>query len=171
MKKIYLMIYYLVARHLPSSDQIYSFYAKKIRAFLVKKIFKHTGKHVNIEHGVFFGKGDLISIGDYSGLGINARIQGPLTIGKHVIMGPDVLIYTRNHRFDDVTQPISVQGDIPPKEVVIHDDVWIGARVIILPGVTIGKGAIIGAGSVVTKNVREYCIYAGNPAKLIKERR
>lgn len=72
-------------------------------------------------------------------------------------MGPDVMIFTQNHKNDRLDIPMMLQTD-PKRPVVIGDDVWIAARAIILPGVTIGKGSIIGAGAVVTKDVPEYAV-------------
>jgi maltose O-acetyltransferase len=164
-----LILYYFIGRHLPSSDVPYSFGSKKIRRFLCKGIFKKSGANINIENGAFFGSGKEIEIGENSGLGLNCRVMGPLEIGKDVMMGPDVLIYTENHGIDRTDIPmIKQKGD--KKKVIIQDDVWIGARVIILPGVTVHKGSILAAGSIVTKDVPEYSIVGGNPAKLIKKR-
>jgi len=86
------------------------------------------------------------------------------------MMGPDVMIYTQNHRFDRIDIPMIEQGNTEPKPVVIEDDVWIAARSIILPGVTIGKGAVIAAGAVVTKDVPPYTVVGGVPARKIKLR-
>ena len=86
------------------------------------------------------------------------------------MMGPDVLIYTQNHKFDRIDITMDQQGWSEEKAVVIEDDVWIGSRVTILPGVHIGEGCIVGASAVVTKSVPPYCIIAGNPAKIIKYR-
>ncbi|NLL71243.1 MAG: acetyltransferase [Epulopiscium sp.] len=171
MRWIALGLYYFIARHLPASDAWYSLGAKKIRRALCRRIFPYASKTCNIEHGAFFGSGKDIRIGERSGLGLHCRVQGPLTIGNHVMMGPDVLIYTRNHQIQNAQIPMMDQGDGPTKPVVIEDDVWIGARVIILPGVTIGTGSVVGAGAVVTKDVEPYSIVGGNPAKLIKKRR
>ncbi|NLP45444.1 MAG: acetyltransferase [Epulopiscium sp.] len=171
MRWIALALYYLIARHLPASDAWYSLGSKKIRQILCRQIFPYASKTCNIEHGAFFGSGKNITIGERSGLGLNCRVQGPLTIGNHVMMGPDVLIYTRNHETKDTHIPMMDQGDGDTKAVVIEDDVWLGARVIILPGVTIGKGSIIGAGAVVTKDVEPYSVMGGNPAKVIKKRK
>jgi maltose O-acetyltransferase len=91
-------------------------------------------------------------------------------MGDNVMMGPDVIILTGNHVYDSRLLPMRLQGGSEDKPVVINDDVWIGARVIILPGVHIGRGAILGAGAVVTENVPEYAIVAGNPARVIKQR-
>lgn len=169
-KKIALVFYYAFARHLPASDAPYALFSKALRRSVCQHIFLKTGKGVNIEHGVFFGSGSEIELGDYSGLGLNARLSGPIRLGRHVMMGPEVMIYTANHETKDPSVPMMFQGDAPPKPVVVEDDVWIGARVIILPGVHIGKGAIIAAGSVVTKDVATMTVVGGNPAKLIKHR-
>ena len=91
-----------------------------------------------------------------------------MRIGDDVMMGPNVSIYTRNHAFERTDVPMNTQGVSDEKIVVIENDVWIGANSIILPGVTVSKGAIIGAGAVVTKDVPEYAIVGGNPAKVIK---
>lgn len=166
-----LALYYLVGKRMPSSDSPFSFGSKKVRGFLCHHIFEYLGKDCNIEQNVFFGGGKGIRVDNFSGIGINARIQGPLTIGKCVMMGPDVLIYTQNHKVADISLPMILQGETEPQAVTIEDDVWIGARVIILPGVTIGKGAIIGAGAVVTKDVEPYAIVGGMPAKVIGSRK
>ena len=86
-------------------------------------------------------------------------------------MGPNVTVLTRNHAFSRTDIPMNQQGMSEVRPVTISDDVWIGANVIILPGVCVGRGAIIGAGAVVTKNVPEYAIVAGNPAKIVKYRK
>lgn len=86
-------------------------------------------------------------------------------------MGPEVTILSQNHAFSDTTKPIIEQGSDPKKPVIIGDDVWIGTRVIILPGVTVGSHAIIASGAVVTKNVPEWAIVGGNPAKILKMRK
>ena len=86
------------------------------------------------------------------------------------MMGPECIIYTVNHKFSDTAVPMNQQGFSEAKEVVIGDDVWIGGRVIILPGVKIGSGAVIGAGAVVTKDVPDRAVVGGNPAKIIKYR-
>src|SRR5699024_4409224 len=99
-----------------------------------------------------------------------SMLQGEITIGNGVMIGPYCLIYTCNHNTKDLSVPMFKQGMDVMKPVVIEDDVWIGGRVIILPGVHIGTGAIIGAGAVVTKDVPEYAIVAGNPAKIIRYR-
>ena len=138
---------------------------------ICKMILKKCEKNVNIEKGANFGRGNGIEIGDNSGIGINCEVRGPLEIGKDVMMGPEVRIMTSSHNTSQTDIPMCQQGHLPKRKVTICDDVWIGTRVIILPGVTIGKGAIIGAGAVVTKDVPEYAVVAGVPAKVIKYRK
>ena len=142
---------------------------KHLRRLAAKLIANKVGKKVNIEKNAVFSK-DL-SIGDNSGVGLNCIINGPCSIGNDVLMGPNCVIYTVNHRFDSLDVPIRLQGDSEPRPVVIGDDVWIGSNVIVLPGVKIGSHSVIGAGSVVTKDVPPYCVVAGNPAVIKKYRK
>lgn len=165
-----LLAYYGFARHLPASDNSYGKWARVLRRATCRGLFAQMGRGVNVEQKAFFGDGRNIRIGDYSGLGINCRLYGPVSLGKHVMMGPDVIIITSNHKSDRLDIPMTEQGGTGPDPVVIGDDVWIGTRVIILPGVTIGHGAVLAAGSVVTKDVQPYAVVAGNPAKLIRYR-
>lgn len=95
---------------------------------------------------------------------------GGVEIGRDVLIGPNVIIYSQNHQFEDHLRNINEQGYIY-KKVSICDDVWIGAGSIILPGVSIGKGAVIGAGSVVCKNVDAYTVNVGIPVRKIYERK
>ena len=135
-----------------------------------RRLFRSAGRSVNVEQGAYFGSGWEVEIGDHSGLGVNCVVPFNLKVGRDVMMGPDVLILGENHRFDDLDRPMRLQGYTIAPPVRIEDDVWIGARVTILPGLTIGKGAIIGAGAVVTKDVPPYAICAGNPARVIRFR-
>ena len=86
------------------------------------------------------------------------------------MMGANVSIFSRNHKFSDINVPMNKQGFSEEQPVIIGNDVWIGANVIILPGVKIGTGSVIGAGAVVTKNVEEYTVVGGNPAAVLKRR-
>lgn len=142
-----------------------------MRSYVGKHLFDRCGMNINIEKGADFGSGDGISIGNNSGLGINCKVRGPLEIGDNVMMGPDVVIMTNSHNFERIDIPMNIQGSAVPKRVVIGNDVWIGTRVIILPGVEIGDGAIIGAGAVVTKNIPSMAVVGGCPAKVIKYRK
>ena len=111
--------------------------------------------------------GDVF-IGDHTRIGIHCTIIGPVTIGNHVNLAQGIVVTALNHNFQDTTLRIDEQG-ISTSPVTINDDVWIGANAVILPGVTIGKHAVIAAGAVVTKDVPDYCIVGGVPAKIIKK--
>lgn len=139
-----------------------------LRAFFAKGILAKCGKNVNIDKNSIINT--RITIGDNSGIGKNSRLQGEIHIGNNVMMGADCLVYTKNHAFSDTEIPMMYQGYLQTKPVYIEDDVWIGGRVIILPGRRIGKGSIIGAGSVVVKDVPPYAIVGGNPAIILKYR-
>lgn len=95
--------------------------------------------------------------------------QGGVTIGRYFHVGRGLTIFSSNHDYES-TEAIPYGHTSKLKSVVIEDFVWCGANVMILPGVTIGEGAIIGAGSVVTKDVPKCAIVGGNPAKILKYR-
>ena len=168
-RKLGAVLYYLVARNLPASTSGIQIGQRGIRAFCGKLMLKYCGKNVNIEKGALFSS--KTSLGDYSGIGINARINGECTIGDYVMMGTDVVVVTHNHEFSRTDIPMMHQGFEKERQVVIGNDVWIGDRVIILPGVNIGDGSIIAAGAVVTHDVPPYAIVGGVPAKVIKMRK
>jgi maltose O-acetyltransferase len=134
-------------------------------------LFTQCGINVNVEAGAYIGCGRDISIGDYSGIGINAWIGSGTTIGAHVMMGPDVMVFNRNHQASRCDIPMSEQGMASYMPVTIEDDVWIGARAILLPGVTVHSHSIVGAGSVVTKDVPSWVVVAGNPARVLRDRK
>ena len=115
--------------------------------------------------------GGTISIGEECSINPNTIIygHGNTTIGNNVLIAGQCMIIPNNHVFLDRSTPISKQGS-EAKGIIIEDDVWIGHGCSILDGVTIGKGAVIGAGSVVTKSVEPYSVVAGVPVKKIKER-
>ncbi len=165
-----LLAYYGFAKFLPASDQHFGGWCRPFRRFICDPLFKKAGRNINIERGAFFGFGHLVSIGDNASLGINCTVRGPLTLGDNVMIGPDVVFLTGNHRFDRTDIPMIQQGFTKWKPITVGNDVWIGMRSIFLPGVTIGEGAIIGAGSVVTKDIPAYAIVGGNPARFIRSR-
>ncbi|MGN0179753.1 MAG: acyltransferase [Monoglobaceae bacterium] len=161
------IIYSVSAKHFPASyTRIIGGFSKRFRGFCAKLILKQCGKNVNIEKGADFAAN--IKLGNNSGIGKDSVIGGFTEIGENVMMGEACFIYTRNHRFDRTDIPMCEQGFDEYKPVIISDDVWIGARVTILPGATIGRGVIIGAGAVVTGTIPDYAIVGGVPAKVIK---
>ena len=164
-----ILTYDLIAVHLPASHQKWSFGAKRLRAFCARHMLTSCGENVNVERHARFGRG--VTLGDRSGIGINASIGEQTHIGSDVMMGPDCVIYTRNHRFDRLDIPMREQGYGPVEPVEIGDDCWICGRVTILPGVHVGNGAVIAAGAVVTKDVPPYAVVGGVPAKIIYNRK
>ena len=166
------LVYYCIGYHLPNSlFPIIGEPSRKFRSFLCRHIFESTGSWVNIERHVKFGKNRVI-IGEGSGLGENFLLQNSeLIVGNHVMTAPNVKVLGGGHRYEKKDVLIGQQGTYPKTSLTIEDDVWIGNSVIVLGKVKkIGKGAVIGAGSVVTKDVPEYAVVAGNPAKVIKYR-
>jgi acetyltransferase-like isoleucine patch superfamily enzyme len=113
------------------------------------------------------GVGDVI-IGNNCGIGLSNVIIGPVTLGNYVMLAQNIVISGLNHGYEDVTLPPRIQKVIT-KQIIINDDVWIGANCVVTAGVTIGKHAVIGAGSVVTRDIPEFCVAVGNPAKVIKK--
>ena len=111
--------------------------------------------------------GDVV-IGDDTRVGIHNTIIGPVTIGSHVNLAQGITVTALNHNFDDSDKRIDEQG-VSTSQVVIGDDVWIGANAVVLPGVTIGTHSIVAAGAVVTKDVPPHSLVAGVPAKIIKK--
>ncbi len=171
MRFVCLFVYYVFLRWLPSSrKQTFRFF-RTLRSWVGRFVFDECGRNVNIERLADFGTGKGISLGDNSGLGVRCRVSSPCRIGRNVMMAADVLIMTRSHRTERTDLPMCFQGAEAPKEVVIDDDVWIGTRAIILPGVKIGTGAIVGAGAVVTRDVPAYAVVGGIPARVIKMRK
>ncbi|MFN3404755.1 MAG: acyltransferase [Cytophagaceae bacterium] len=109
-----------------------------------------------------------VYIGDHTRVGISNVIIGPVKIGNEVITAQNVVMSGLNHSYEDITQPICRQK-CTTNDIIIEDEVWIGANAVITAGVKIGKHAVVAAGSVVTKDVMPYTIVAGNPAKAIKQ--
>jgi acetyltransferase-like isoleucine patch superfamily enzyme len=109
--------------------------------------------------------GNNSNIGPYNYIGCSGKI----TIGDNVMLAPRVSIYAENHVFDNPNITIKAQG-VSKMEVVIEDDCWIAANAVILAGVTIGKGSVVAAGSVVNKDVPAFSVVAGVPARVIKSR-
>jgi len=165
------LAFWLFARHLPWSPRPGGRIAKRIRGALARRMLEQAGRDVNIERGAWFGSGKGVRLGDRSDLGLDCLIIGPVRIGADVMMGPRCVILASSHRTDRIDVPMNRQGYLPDREVVIGDDVWIGANVTILPGRVVGKGSIVGAGSVVTRDVPEYAVVGGNPARVIGSRR
>lgn len=172
MRFLYLILYKLFFQFLPATgnSRPVSKIIRTTRSFVACKLLDKAGCNVNIERCADFGTGEGIEIGDNSGLGIEASVRWPLYIGENVMMGRWVNIMTSSHETSRTDIPMNQQGFKERKPVYISSDVWIGNRVTILPGVRIGTGVIIGAGAVVTRDVPDFAVIGGVPAKIIKYR-
>ena len=113
------------------------------------------------------GVGAVI-IGDRTRIGMSNVIIGPVTIGNDIMFAQNIVLSGLNHGYEDIDIPPTKQKTTMA-EIVVEDEVWIGANAVVVAGVRIGKHSVIAAGSVVTKNVPPYSIVGGNPAKLLKQ--
>ena len=170
-QSVCIVIYYLFASKLPTPPLPFSGFGMYLRKFLSRQIFLKTGDNFKVHKGVDFGSGINIQIGENSSLNRGAWIGNDTEIGSNVMMGPEVIILSGSHNFNDTAVPMTMQGAPDRKPVVIGNDVWIGTRVIIMPGVVIADHCIIGAGAILTKNTEEWGVYGGNPARLIRYRK
>lgn len=122
------------------------------------------------------GRG-IIEIGENTEISMYSRIGsvGHVKIGNNVLMGPHVFIADYNHEYRDPYRPIMYQGEsfIPnvsgQPNLLIDDGTWIGTNVVVVGNVRIGKNCVIGANSVVTKDVPDYCVAAGSPCRIVKK--
>jgi len=143
-----------------------------LRAIIFSVVIADMGRGVRIGSNFHISNPSKIFIGDKVFIGYNCGIggKGKIIIGKNVCIGSNVNIISSNHNYADFSRHILDQGHTS-KEVIIGDNVWIGSNSVILPGIHVGKFSVVGAGSVVTKNVPPYTVVAGNPAKKIKSTR
>ena len=163
-------LYFGLARHLPWSPRPGGRAAKAVRGALAARMLDRCGDDVNVEHGAWFGSGKGIRLGARSAIGMDALVLGPVQIGDDVMMGPRCVLLASAHRIDDPTRPMSTQGFLADRPIIIEDGAWIGACVIVLPGRRIGAHSVVGAGAVVTQDVPSYSVVGGNPAQVLRWR-
>lgn len=151
------------------------YFTRKMRK-LCKDKFLFFGKNAEFRAGAYAIACSKISIGDNVIIRPNTMLfalpgdgtTGKITIEDNVMIGSGVHIYVANHRFDIPGLDIIHQGHSDAKDVTLQKGCWLGANCIILPGVTIGENSVVGAGSLVTKNIPKNTVYAGNPAMFLK---
>ena len=168
-KIICYLVYRLIAKHISRDFPILGKWFAKLRILVSRPLFLQSDKVIGIGNGVDFDNGCSVVMKHCSNIGNYARLRGnyaKITIGKHVMMGEYCTIIVQNHRYLE-----EGYDGFEGKDVLVDDFSWIGDFVIILPGVTIGKHAIIGAGAVVVKNIPDYAIAVGNPAVVKKYRK
>ena len=141
---------------------------REARDRAIRGILGKAGKNCVVEQPLFCTYGYNTTVGDNFFLNVNGKLMdsGKITIGNNVFIAPNVCIITEEHAMD-VEQRI--QGLEYTHPVTIGDNVWICACALVLPGVTIGEGSVIGAGSVVTKDIPAHCLAVGNPCKVIRK--
>jgi maltose O-acetyltransferase len=138
------------------------------RATIIKSLFASVGRGIWIEPPFFCDYGSNITLGDNIYFNFNCVIldPAPVHIGSDVLFGPNVQIYTASHPVDYLERRKGLEFAVP---IEIGSDVWIGGSTVINPGVTIGARSVIGAGSVVTKDVPEGVFAAGNPCRVVRD--
>ena len=138
------------------------------RNSLLKELIPHSGSNLEIQAPFYCDYGSNIVLGDNVFFNFNCVILDvtKVTIGNRCLFGPAVQIYTATHPLDHAQRATALEFG---KSVTIGNDVWVGGNVTICPGVTIGDRTVIGAGSVVTKNIPSNVFAAGNPCKVIRE--
>jgi maltose O-acetyltransferase len=138
------------------------------RLILLQELLGQIGQNSMIEPPFYCVYGHNIYLGDFVFLNVLCTILdcNEVRIGHHVMIGPCVQIYTAAH---ELQAEARIQGWEIARPIVIEDNVWIGGGAILLPGVRIGRGAVVGAGAVVTRSVQANMVVAGNPARVIRE--
>lgn len=137
------------------------------RQQIAAALFGSVGKNLWIEPPFACDYGHNISFGDNVFLNFNVVMLdcGPIRIGSNVLVGPAVQFYAATHPLDADTRRTGLEYG---SSITVEDDVWIGGGAIILPGVTIARGSVIAAGSVVTRDVPPAVVVAGNPARVLR---
>lgn len=144
--------------------------SSRVRAYIIKKILcNKCGENLEIEARVLLGRFDDIEIGDNVQINEYCRLRN-VSIGNHVMIAPEVYVLHSGHEHARNGIPMRFQPEKYYPKTVVEEDVWIGARAMILPGRRIGKGSIVAAGSVITKDVEPYSVVGGNPAQVIGRR-
>lgn len=131
--------------------------------------FRSVGRNIRLDRGLFVYPG-RVSLGDNVFIGRYSFLDGDIEIGNGVMLAASVAIVGGDHAFRTVGMPMFAAPREHWNKTVVEDDVWIGHGAIVLNGLRIGRGAMVAAGSVVTKDVPPYAIVAGNPARVISSR-
>lgn len=134
---------------------------------ILKQLLPHKGENITILSPFYTDYGYNCFIGNETFINHNAYLMdcAPITIGKHCFIGPNCGMYTAIH---PIVAKERNQGLEMAKPITIKDNVWIGGDVTILPGVTIGEGSVIGAKSLVTKDIPANVIAVGNPCRVVR---
>jgi maltose O-acetyltransferase len=170
LKNLLLLLYYFLGTKLPDNMFPGGKKFSQFRCWLLKHILVSFGKGNKVGSEVYFGNGEDVEIGSYCQINRGSSLVN-VRLGNYVMVAPDVVFLFQMHVTDSIETPMVLQGKIVFPKTIVEDDVWIGQRATIMPGKKIGKGAIIGAAAVVTKDVPPCAVVAGIPAKIIKWRK
>lgn len=166
----WILIYYAVASRLPNRYFPGGRMCSRVRAFVVRRILGgRCGANLEIEGGVLLGKFADVTIGDDVQINEGSRLRN-VQIGNSVMIAPEVMILHLGHDFARRDVAMRFQGVKRYPPTILEDDVWIGARAIVMPGRRVARGAIVAAGAVVTRDVGPFEIVGGNPARPIGQR-
>ena len=170
MKRVFcLLAYYGVAQHLPDMSFPGGKLSTSLRAALCRGFIASAGKGIHIRPHVFVADGRYLRLGDHASIGPGCRIYGA-DIGDGVVIGPHCVFFKENRAADDLDKPVGQHGTTPIRIPIVEDHAWVGERALVMQGRRIGRGAIVGAGAVVTRDVEPYTVVGGNPARVIGHR-
>lgn len=161
-----LIFFTCLARLLPDSS------LGRARRALYRLAGCHLGRRVILLGNIrLLGEGDVASRltmeeGVFVGIGVTLGLDGPITLGKNVTIGPETILHTASHYLGKSERRMDFRTLIKP--IVVEEGAWIAMRVTVLPGVTVGRGAVVAAGAVVTRDVPPNTLVGGVPARVIK---
>lgn len=160
-------------QHLQAADLCYEFNMTRPsqvekREEIIRRLFGKTGKGVYVEPNIFCGFGFNIEVGDYFYANNNCNFVDPgkIIFGDHVFVGPNCGFYTAHHPIDTEQRNKGLEYAAP---IIVGDNVWFGGNTVVVPGVTIGSNVVIGAGSVVSKDIPDGVVAAGNPCRVLRK--
>lgn len=170
MRAVALVAYYAFASRLPDLAFPGGRLWNAIRCAVLRRILPAIGTGNEIDGRIYIGDGSDVTVGSRCQINRGCRLNR-VQIGDCVMIGPEVIVVGQLHEVSRVDIPMIDQGEVTKAPTVIEDDVWIGARAVVMPGVRIATGAIVGAGAVVTRDVDAYTVVGGVPARRLRERR
>ena len=160
--------YLIIKRMLGSGFSVLGKLFTRLRRACAKAIMISCGERVTIEPMAVFNS--ECQIGSRLGIGKECIVGGKIIIDNDVMIGPNCSFGTYNHITERTDIPMNQQRVTKEEPIHIEDDVWLGERGIVLAGIRIGRGSVIGAGAVVSKDIPPYYIAVGNPARVVKSR-
>jgi acetyltransferase-like isoleucine patch superfamily enzyme len=142
-----------------------------IRRRYYQRVLRECGDDLSVTQGVILEFPAKLALGSrvFINRGTIVTARAPINIGDDALIGPFVVINSGNHGYANKLVPMNSQEHVAAP-ITIEEDVWIGAQTVVLKGVTVGRGAVVAAGSVVTKDVPPYAVVAGTPARVINYR-